>query len=133
MKHLKKFNENLENKQEIIDYIKLCFVEFYDNDSEIFDEEFNDGESITFEVVIDEPELGDYGKDFSEFIKHSQKVAEFYLEVENCIEKVKIRYNDINLKFEYQWPPEGYVRIIFILEGTGDIKEDDIDDINWIN
>ena len=30
MKHLRKFNESLDNKDEVIEYIKLCFVEFYD-------------------------------------------------------------------------------------------------------
>lgn len=137
MKHLKKFNESLENKQEIIDYIKLCFIEFYDRPGNIVeDEEYNDGESITFQLAIDEPDLlgKDYDKNINNFVKNSQEIVEFYLEIENCLEKVKIRY-DLKVKFEYQWPPEGHITIIFVLEGTGDIKDDEDGwgDTNWIN
>jgi len=116
MRHLKRYDESLENKDEMIEYIKLCFVEFYDKGEDVvFTEEFNDGESVTFEMTIDEPELGnDYYNNINTFIKHGQEVTEFYEEVENCIEKVAIKYN-IKTKFEYQFPPEGYIRIIFIL------------------
>jgi len=108
MKHLRRYNENVNNKEEMIEYIKLCFVEFYDKLGEVFTEEI-DG---TFQLVLDEPELGDYSENISEFVRHSEEVAEFYREIENCIEKVKIRY-DIETSFEYQWPPEGHIRIIF--------------------
>jgi hypothetical protein len=123
MKHLRKFNESLDNKDEMIEYIKLCFIEFYDRGDDVFTEELNDGESITFEMVLDEPEItsGDYSSDINVFVKNSEEIAEFYKEVENCLEKVAIRY-DIKTKFEYQFPPEGYIRIIFVLDGTGEKK-----------
>jgi hypothetical protein len=117
MRHLKRYNESLENKDEMIEYIKLCFIEFYDiKPSVIFTEEDYDGESITFEVEIHEPEItsGDYSSDINVFVKNSEEIAEFYKEVENCLEKVAIKYN-IKTNFEYQFPPEGYIRIIFIL------------------
>lgn len=122
MKHLRKFNESLERKDEMIEYIKLCFIEFYDK-GDVFTEEVNDGESITFEMVLDEPEIisGDYSSDINVFVKNSEEIADFYKEVENCLEKVAIRY-DIKTKFEHQFPPEGYIRIIFVLEGTGEKK-----------
>jgi len=124
MRHLRKFNESLDNKDEMIEYIKLCFIEFYDKLGEgengVFTEEFNDGESVTFEMTIDEPEIGEFDK-IGEFVRHSEEVAEFYREVENCLEKVAIRY-DIQTNFEYQFPPEGFIRIIFVLEGTGEKK-----------
>lgn len=126
MKHLRKFNESLENKDEMIEYIKLCFIEFYDKlgDNGVLTEEFNDGDSITFEMVIDEPELGDYSKGIAEFVRHGDEVAEFYKEIENCLEKVAIRY-DIETHFEYQWPPEGYITIIFVLDGTYENEDDE--------
>lgn len=110
MKHLKRYNESLDNKEDIIEYIKLCFVEFYDKGEDVvFTEEFDD----VFEMVIDEPKLNNnYGSDINIFIKYGEEITEFYKEVENCIEKVKIKY-DIKTKFEYQYPPEGYIRIIF--------------------
>jgi len=111
MKHLRRYNESLNNKEEMIEYIKLCFVEFYDKLGDVLTEEI-DG---TFQLVLDEPELGDYSENISEFVRHSEEVAEFYREIENCLEKVKIRY-DIETSFKYQWPPEGYIRIIFVLE-----------------
>ena len=135
MKHLRKFNESLERKDEMIEYIKLCFIEFYDKlgegDNGVFTEELNDGESITFRLTMDEPELGDYytvtgSEAIAEFVRHSDEVAEFYKEIENCLEKVAIRY-DIKTHFEYQWAPEGYITIIFVLEGTyeNDKEEED--------
>ncbi len=126
MKHLRKFNESLERKDEMIEYIKLCFIEFYDKlgegDNGVFTEELNDGESITFRLTMDEPELGDYytvtgSKGIAEFVRHSDEVAEFYKEIENCLEKVAIKY-DIKTHFEYEWPPEGHITIIFVLDGT---------------
>jgi hypothetical protein len=120
LRHLRKFNESVDNKDEMIEYIKLCFIEFYDKgDDVVFTEEFNDGESVTFEMTIDEPEItsGDYSSDINVFVKNSEEIAEFYKEVENCLEKVVIRYN-LKTTFEYQFPPEGYIRIIFVLEGT---------------
>jgi hypothetical protein len=131
MKHLRKFNESLDNKDEMIEYIKLCFIEFYDKlgegDNGVFTEELNDGESITFRLTMDEPELGDYSKGISEFVRHSDEVAEFYKEIENCLEKVAIRY-DIETHFEYQWAPEGYITIIFVLDGTYENDEEEEED-----
>lgn len=125
MKHLRRFNESLNNIDEMIQYIKLCFVEFYDKlgDKGILTEEINDGESITFRLTMDEPELGDYSNDITEFVRHADEVAEFYKEIENCLEKVAIRY-DIKTSFEYQWAPEGYITIIFVLEGDYENDEE---------
>jgi len=122
MKHLRKFNESLDNKDEVIEYIKLCFIEFYDKlgegDNGVFTEEI-DG---CFRLTMDEPELGDYytvtgSEAIAEFVRHSDEVAEFYKEIENCLEKVAIRY-DIKTHFEHEWPPEGHITIIFVLQGT---------------
>ena len=126
MIHLRKFNEDSDWKQvredndKMIEYIKLCFVEFFDRKN-IFTEEFNDGESITYHIEIHEPELGDYSKDIMEFVKNSEEITEFYKEIENCLEKVAIKYN-LKTSFEYQFPPEGYITIIFVLQGTGEKK-----------
>jgi len=130
MKHLRKFNESLDNKDEVIEYIKLCFIEFYDKlgegDNGVFTEELNDGESITFRLTMDEPELGDYytvsgSEAIAEFVRNADEVAEFYKEIENCLEKVAIRY-DIKTAFEHEWPPEGHITIIFVLKGSGKKK-----------
>lgn len=128
MKHLRKYNENkeeldisesLDNNDEMIEYIKICFVEFFDRKN-IFTEEVNDGESITYHIEIHEPEIGDYDK-ISEFVKNSEEITEFYKDIENCLEKVAIKYN-LKTSFEYQFPPEGYITIIFVLQGTGEKK-----------
>lgn len=122
MKHLRKYNESLEKKDEMIEYIKLCFIEFYDKLGEkgVFTEELNDGKSITFEMVIDLPELDNYSN-IGEFIKHGEEITEFYKEIEYCLEKVLSKYN-IKIKFEYEFPPEGNIRIIFVLKGSGKKK-----------
>lgn len=122
MKHLRKYNESLEKKDEMIEYIKLCFIEFYDKLGEkgVFTEELNDGKSITFEMVIDLPELDNYSN-IGEFIKHGEEITELYKEIEYCLEKVLSKYN-IKIKFEYEFPPEGNIRIIFVLKGSGKKK-----------
>jgi hypothetical protein len=128
MIHLKRFNESLKNKDEIIDYIKLCFVEFYDKLGEgengVFTEEDYDEESKLFRLSMDLPELGDfYNKGISEFVRHGDEIVEFYKDIENCLEKISIRY-DIKTHFEYQFPPESYITIIFVLEGTYENNEE---------
>jgi hypothetical protein len=113
MKHIRKFNESIENKDEMIEYIKLCFIDFYDElgKNGISTEEFDD----RFEMLIDEPELKSE-KSISDFVKYGEELAEFYKEIENCLEKVAIKY-DIKTKFEYQFPPEGHIIIIFVFSG----------------
>ncbi len=63
-------------------------------------------------------------KGIAEFVRHGDEVAEFYKEIENCLEKVAIRY-DIETHFEYQWPPEGYITIIFVLDGTYENEDEE--------
>ena len=42
MKHLRKYNESLDNFDDIVKYIKLCFVEFSDEDKYDVEYELNE-------------------------------------------------------------------------------------------
>lgn len=112
MKHLMKFNENVEKIIGPVDvnsefefdeeYIKECFIEFYDNPTkyDVYEEgSMNDDEGegyIEYKLGINCPDLEMF-KDFSieEFLKVSEEYAEFYKEISTCIDKVRIKYPDL--------------------------------------
>jgi hypothetical protein len=109
MKHLKKYNEN---KQEDfnIEYFNDCFIEFIDSGSwsEIGDD-YGDGRTY-YEIIINLP--GVHHKDgiwsfkkentLSGNLKYAEELVEFYKEIENCIEKVKIKYPNIEIDFNIE-------------------------------
>lgn len=105
MKHLKQYNEDVDQKFEFDEeYIRECFIEFYD-DTEKYDvyEDFD----ITHEYIehglgINCPDLEIYETtettyNVDDFIKMSEELTDFYKEIEVCIEKVKIKYPDVDV------------------------------------
>ncbi len=153
MKHLRKYNEDIneddfddmqrgykkweENEkllkiqedkdnidvQEKKDYIKNCFIEFYDKLGEgengVHVEEIKDDESTVIEMSIDLPNSNYSDDDINVFIEHAKDVVEFYEEIKYCIEKVKIKYKDIKIQFEHTNVDidDTFLRIIFVLKG----------------
>ncbi len=94
MIHLRKYNEGTELEPLDNEYIKDCFIEFIDIPSTSVSFVRN-----IFYIHIDEPKLErnyDSNGTFSiiEYIKSSKIHNEFYLEVENCIDKVKLKYTN---------------------------------------
>ena len=101
MKHLKKYNEDVNQNFEFDEeYIRECFIEFYD-DTDKYDlcEECDvTSEYIEHSIGINCPDLEileEYSID--EFIKTSEELIDFYKEIEVCIEKVKIKYYDVSV------------------------------------
>ena len=98
MKHLRKYNEDVNQEFEFDEeYIKECFIEFFDdpNKYDVYEEA-----DITNEygLGINCPDLEileEYG--IEKFIKTSEELADFYKEIEVCIEKVKIKYHDVDV------------------------------------
>lgn len=100
MKHLRKYNENVNQEFEFDEeYIKECFIEFYDDAKYDMCEEYDtNSEYIGYELGINCPDLEileEYSMD--EFIRTSEELVDFYKEIEVCIEKVKIKYPDVNV------------------------------------
>ena len=98
MKHLRKYNENVKFEFDE-EYIKECFIEFYDDAKYDMCEEYDtNSEYIGYELGINCPDLEileEYG--IEKFIKTSEELADFYKEIEVCIEKVKIKYHDVDV------------------------------------
>lgn len=118
MNYLKKYNEDIESKLEFDeDYIKQCFIEFFDDTDkyEVYEEGDVTIEYIEHGLGINCPDLQietDY--DVGDFIKISEELVDFYKEIEVCIEKVKIKYPDLQV-FLYQ---DNYSKETGVLSGT---------------
>jgi hypothetical protein len=106
MKHLRKFNENLDAKS---DYILSVFADLQDRCSQYLSENdeddryeiFNDdwGKNVLF-VFVNLPKPSYFGKDFYSLIEYQKELLDIYEEVKICIDKVKIEFP--NIKYEYE-------------------------------
>jgi len=103
MKHLRKYNENQKFEFDE-EYIKECFIEFFDdpNKYDVYEEADITNEYIEHGLGINCPDLEIYNThettyNVSDFIKISEELTEFYKEIEVCIEKVKIKYPDVDV------------------------------------
>lgn len=100
MKHLRKYNENVNQKFEFDEeYIKECFIEFFDDAKYDITEQYDtNSKYVEYGLGIDCPDLEievEYSVD--NFIKMSEELSDFYKEVEVSIEKVKIKYQDVDV------------------------------------
>ena len=122
MKHLRKYNES---KEEILDhdYIKDCFVDLIDMGFNVGTELDNPNDYepgkiplsiindipgknkiskifVSSYVMIDfeYPEISDRN-DLDGFIKYTKDMTDFLLEIKASIDKVKIKYPNINYSF----------------------------------
>jgi len=117
MKHLKKFNENIEEGLDI-EYIKFCFIDMVEADKEVgeitywnqvsqtdtYQVEYSETSSETITnvfIFIKCPQLNikhtpNYGfkGDFSKFVEYNKAFADFLDELGANIEKLKDEYPD---------------------------------------
>lgn len=109
MKHLKRI---FESTQELdTDYIEMCFVDFIDS-GEIFDIikspnlEY-DEDYIQF--YFTKPRITGYGTgdkrfdmDIDNYINSSKACEEFYLNIKNALDKVKIEYPNVKISLGFE-------------------------------
>lgn len=100
MKYVKKFNEDNSSFEFDEEYIKECFIEFFD-DPDKYDV-YAEGDTTTYYIEhglgINCPDLEiEERYNIEDFIKISKEVTDFYVEVNVCIEKVKIKYPDVDV------------------------------------
>jgi len=117
MKHLKKFNESIEEGLDI-EYIKFCFIDMIEADKEVgeitywnqvsqtdtYQVEYSETSSETITnvfIFIKCPQLNikhtpNYGfkGDFSKFVEYNKAFADFLDELGANIEKLKDEYPD---------------------------------------
>lgn len=89
---IRKFNESKEQfSQKIIEEI---FIKFFDND--LYDATFSDTTELT--LFLDTPFLKvNNSYDIKKMVSHSEEVRNFFLDIESCIEKVKMSFPEIEI------------------------------------
>ena len=116
MRHLKKYNENKEEvfepgiDFEYLDseYIKDCFIEFIDKGAIFeFNEDDDDPRLDQVDIFIQDVDTPNtnisYFKSkriFNDIIKSNinkaKVILDHWLDIENCVEKVKLKYTKLN-------------------------------------
>lgn len=108
MRHLRRYNESKEEFD--IEYFNECFIDFIDEGSisEMCDD-YGDGRKY-YEITINLPGVQYKGGDWlfdrentlSGNLKYAEDLVEFYKEIDSCIEKVKIKYSNIEIDFNIE-------------------------------
>lgn len=121
MKHLKKFNEDVEIDDRK-DYFDSCFIDFIDKGAIGYgqeferDEEDDDIDEYKYDIVMRVPDCWfDSGHTLEKNIESSKILTEFYLDIENSIDKIKLKYP--NIEIIYTTSQDGHskeVEILFI-------------------
>lgn len=127
MKHLRKFNEGTNSELDH-EYIKNCFIEFIDKSAYVeteFDNDYEDGDGIIniygeeidvksfIKMIIEGPKLK--GVTIESYVLQSKELVEFYLDIENSINKVRLKYPDIDYEFNVNIDDNQYEVIFYIM------------------
>jgi hypothetical protein len=106
MKHLRKYNESKEELD--YNYFNECFIDFIDDGAKIYSTEED------YQIIIKVPKCWfEPGYSLDDNIKSAKELHEFFLDVENCIEKVNIKYPD--LECMYSTLQDGHIREVQIM------------------
>lgn len=99
MKYLKRINENLNNFDE--EFVKECFVEFYDNEK-LYEPEMVLDYDGYYSILFNIPELKLYDEhSVDDFVKMGDDLYDFYHNIGNSITKVKMKYNyNVKMMFD---------------------------------
>ena len=128
MKHLKNFITESNTEKIDVEYIEMCFIDLIE--SELFRklERFGRDTLIDLSFNVPMPEVKNYGKaggaekmavvfkDITPFTTCGYETQKLYLDVEECVKKVKIEYPDYNI--EYKQFIQGFVPQVFVIRFT---------------
>ena len=113
MKHLRKFNESKEN--EVIDWIKECFLEF--SDEEKYDVEFEDNEYIVylftggFNLSKEKPRsifnVDKHKQNVEYFVEYHQSLLNFYSELDTSIKRVLDKFENMKYDIDLEYVTKG--------------------------
>jgi len=101
MKHLKKYNESIDKS--ISDYINECFLEFFDDSK--YETEVDGGYEDRHCLMINLPILSNteflrQSYSIDDFIKWSNEINDFYLDIKTCINRIKDKYPNMDVRIE---------------------------------
>jgi len=116
LKHIKKYNESVDNINDKIDYIKLCFTEFIDdanfeveieyNQGEYYDDKKINGDSLALGInlpilpfksnkKLTGISISAFEGSIEDYLKYSKSLYDFYLDIEVAIKRILDKYSDI--------------------------------------
>lgn len=121
MKHLRKFNESNE-VDEVLDWMKECFLEF--SDEEKYDVEFEkDDDEYFVYVFTDGFNLSkdfekSHGKKIEDFIEYHKSLLNFHSELDTSIKRVLDKFENMKyeIDLEYMNDYKEYVIIHFYFQ-----------------
>jgi len=98
MKHLQKFNENIESNDDIdMEYIDICFVDFMD-EGRYMSTLYRGNNGVSIDILIPEEYSIPYSTgNINDLLKVVRWKEEEYLKVEDALNKIKIKMP--NLKY----------------------------------
>lgn len=120
MKHLKKFITESNSERIDVEYIEMCFIDLIE--SELFRklERYRNDMLIDLSFNVPMPEVknfaNSYFKDITPFTTCGYEIQKLFLDVEECVKKVKIEYPDYNI--EYKQFIQGFVPNAFVIRFT---------------
>ena len=108
MKHLKRFNENVENDLDI-EYIKHCFADLSDDPECRLEYEVNDKNNPHFEekyvevvdISIDVPRLTKGGGSIEKMVENSERIALVVKSVDIAAKRLKDEYPSYTIVIDY--------------------------------
>lgn len=98
---LRKFNENLNVLD--IEYIENCFIEFiYDHNKDNYIEKSDNEFHIQIFFTEFEKDYNEYYlRSLNKVEEHTRSILKIYENINECIDKVKLKYPNVNIKFEF--------------------------------
>lgn len=117
MKHLNRFNESTIGPNPKVDkidteYIDMCFVGFLDAGAKTK----NDGKLYRIKIKLREKHESWEPYNIKDYVKFGKQLEQTILEVEDCLNKVKIEYPDIEYSVFLDSKNDKFV-VVFIVEG----------------
>ena len=120
MKHLKKFITESNTEKIDVEYIEMCFIDLIESEKFRKLERFGRDTLIDLSFNLPIPEVknfaNSYFKDITTFTTCGYETQKLYLDVEECVKKVKIEYPDYNI--EYKQYIQGFVPQVFVIRFT---------------
>jgi hypothetical protein len=120
MKHLKNFITESNTEKIDIEYIEMCFIHLIESERfrQIQMFKFDTMMEVSFNVPT--PEVQNFAnawfEDITPFTTCGYEIQKLYLDVEECVKKVKIDYPDYII--EYKQFTQGFVPQAFVIRFT---------------
>jgi hypothetical protein len=120
MKYLKKLIKESNTEKIDVEYIEMCFIDLIESERFRKLERFGTDKLIDLSFNVPMPEVknfaNSYFQDITPFTTCGYETQKLYLDVEECVKKVKIEYPDYLI--EYKQFTQGFVPNVFLIRFT---------------